>query len=105
AIVKGFQPVDFDTYLSILVPAVVFYTVSVGLFASARARSVKMANVSGGFLTWGLFLVIFFVSWGVGVELGRDIMLTFGFILLAVGLKLAYYTAARVNPERLLYGS
>ncbi|MCL0063945.1 ABC transporter permease subunit [Dehalococcoidia bacterium] len=103
AIVEAFQPPALLTYVFVLVPAVVFFTVSAGLFASARARSVKMANVSAAFLTWGLFLVIFFVAWGVGVEPGRDIMLTFGFMLFAVGLKLAYYTA-RVNPERLLYG-
>jgi ABC-type transport system involved in multi-copper enzyme maturation permease subunit len=103
AIVEAFQPPALVAYLLVVVPAVIFYTVSAGLFASARARSVKRANVYGGFLTFGLFLVIFFVSWGMGVELGRDLMLTFGFILFVVGLKLAYYTA-RVNPEKLLYG-
>lgn len=102
-IVEGFRIVDFHIYLLILVPAVIFYTVSVGLFASARARSVKTVNVTGGFLTSGLFLVVFFVSWALGVELGPDTMLTFGFILFAAGFLFAYYTA-RVNPEKLLYG-
>jgi ABC-type Na+ efflux pump permease subunit len=102
AIVEAFQPRDLPTYVIVLVPAVAFFTVSAGLFASARARSVKMANVSGGFLTYGLFLGMFFFSWAMGVEPGRDLMLTFGLILFVVGLKLAYYTA-RVDPEKLLY--
>jgi ABC-type transport system involved in multi-copper enzyme maturation permease subunit len=102
-IVEAFQPPALVAYLLVVVPAVIFYTVSAALFASARARSVKTANIYGGFLTAGLFFVIFFVSWGMGVELGRDSMLTSGFILFVVGLKLAYYIA-RVNPEKLLYG-
>jgi len=102
-IVEAFQPPALATYVFVLVPATVFYIVSAGLFASAKARSVRMANVSGGFLTSILFLVMFFVSWGVGVEPGRDFMLTLSFLLFAVGLKLAYLTA-RVNPEKLLYG-
>jgi len=102
-IMEGFQPVDFGIYLSLLVPAVVFYTVSAGLFASARARTVKMASVTGGFLTTGLFGVIFFVSWTVGVELGKDIFITFGLLLFVVGAALMYLTA-RINPEKLLYG-
>lgn len=104
-IVEGFRIVDFHIYLLILVPAVIFYTVSVGLFASAKARSVKTANVIAGLLTSVLFLVVFLISWALGVELGPDTMLSFGFILFAAGLMLAYYTAVRVNPEKLLYGS
>jgi ABC-type Na+ efflux pump permease subunit len=103
AIVEGFSPPHLVTFLLVLVPSVVFYTVSVGLFASAKARSVKMANVSGGFLTSGLFFGAFLGAWATGIELGRDFMLTFGFVLFAIGLTLAYLTA-RVNPEKLLYG-
>lgn len=101
AIVEAFQPPDLGTYLLVLVPAVSFYTVSAGLFVSARARSVRSANVLGGFLTVGLFLLAFFLSWFAGVEPGRDIIVTFSLVLFVVGAKLIYLTA-KVNPEKLL---
>jgi len=103
AIVEGFHPPALVPYVVVLVPAVVFYDVSTNLFASARARSVKMANVLAGILTWGLFIGAFLVAWAMGVELGRDFILTIGVVLLAIGLTLAYLTT-RVNPEKLLYG-
>ena len=105
AFLEGFQIVDFHIYLSIFVPAVVFYSVSVGLFASATARTVSRANLYGSLLAPGLFFAIFFVSIALGLELGPDTMLAFGFILFAVGLVLAYYATTRINPEKLLYGS
>ncbi|MCL0084151.1 ABC transporter permease subunit [Dehalococcoidia bacterium] len=105
AFVEGFQIADFHIYLSIFVPAVVLYTVSMGLFVSARARTVSRANLYGHLLTGGLFLAIFFVTRATGLELGPHTMLPFAFILFAVGLVLAYYAATRVNPEKLLYGS
>lgn len=105
AIVEEFQPRNFHILLLILVPAAVFYTVSAGLFVSAVARSVKMANIFGEVLTRGLFAVIFLVCWGMGVQVGRDLMLTLGFMLFAAGFLMALYTATRVNPEKLLHGS
>jgi len=103
AIVESFVPPHVLLYLLILVPTVVFYAVSAGLFASARARSVTVANISGGFLTWVLFFGAFFAAWSMGMELGRDFILAVGFMLFSIGFTLAYLTAG-LDPERLLYG-
>jgi len=103
AVLEAFQPPALLPYVFVLIPAVVFYSVSTGLFVSARATSLRTANVSGALLTWALLLGAFIVAQAMGVELGRDFMLTVGLVLFAIGLTLAYFTA-RVNPEKLLYG-
>ncbi|MCL0076196.1 ABC transporter permease [Dehalococcoidia bacterium] len=60
AVVEGFTRPNFvGTFLLLLVPAVSFYTVSVALFVSARARSVRAANAYAGILTSGLFGALF----------------------------------------------
>lgn len=100
-IVEEFQPPHLQFYLLLLVPTVSFYTVSAALFASVRARSVRSANIFGGSLTVGLFLLIFFLSWFAGVELGKGIIVIFSLVLFVVGAKLTYLTT-KVNPEKLL---
>ncbi|MBT9149004.1 MAG: hypothetical protein DDT28_00423 [Dehalococcoidia bacterium] len=101
-IMEAFRPVAFGTYLLVVVPAVVFYTVSAGLFVSATTRTVRSANLYGGLLTSGLFAAALILSRLLEVELGRGIMLIFGFMLFAAGFVFAY-CATRVNPEKLLY--
>jgi len=102
-VVEAFRPPALATFLLVFIPAVIVYTVAAGLFVSARARSMKMANVTGGILTSAIFLGGFFVAQAMGVDLGREFLLTVSFVLLAIGLTLAYFTT-RVNPEKLLYG-
>ncbi|MBT9139290.1 MAG: hypothetical protein DDT30_01946 [Dehalococcoidia bacterium] len=102
-IVEEFHPLHshFDTYLLLFVPAVTFYMVSVGVFASARARTVGSANVLGMSLTMGLSLLFFLVLWRTGVLLGKDIILTSSLLLFVISATLVYLTA-RLNPEKLL---
>jgi ABC-type Na+ efflux pump permease subunit len=57
-IVEAFQPVALGIYLLVVVPAVVFYTMSAGLFISARTRTVRSSNLYGGLLTSGLFMKV-----------------------------------------------
>jgi ABC-type Na+ efflux pump permease subunit len=101
AIVANFHFPALLTYIVILVPTVVFYSVSAGLFVSARTRSVKGANVLGGVLTWGLFGIAFFIAQALRVELGSDFLLGVSLVLLLIGLVLAYLTV-KLDPERLL---
>lgn len=103
AIVDTFRPPNLAAYGLLLVPAVALYTVSAALFASARARSVRSANVTAGFLTWGLFLGFFFLSWILGLKPNEDSIVLFSIFLLVTGAKLIAFII-KTSPEKLLYG-
>lgn len=88
-------------YFLLLIPSIIIYVTSIALLVSSLTRETKVANIYSSILTWGLFLLIFFISWMTDLEISNIFIMLLSSIFSLVGLVCIYFLL-RINTEKLI---